>query len=52
MSEYDNMLKNYNTHSILHRDFPPRPDKCILCDREGDALYDKPCLTTFPPYDK
>lgn len=40
---------NYDTHSIVHRCFPPLPDQCLLCKKEGDALWQEPC--TYMQFD-
>lgn len=34
---------NYESHSVMKRCFPPRPDRCSLCDKEGDDLWLHPC---------
>lgn len=36
--------RNRATHSIQHRCFPPKPDRCLICDREGAELDREPCL--------
>ena len=48
MAEYEAGLPelkraNYTTHSILHHCFPPKPNTCIICGREGLDLHAYPC---------
>jgi hypothetical protein len=35
---------NREPHAIQHRCFPPHPDRCLLCGREGADLDAHPCL--------
>lgn len=37
-------VSHRRSHAVQHRCFPPQPDRCLICGKEGVALDTEPCI--------